>query len=132
MPRRIAPIAEKTEPGGTGPNGAVRVGMKTNRKQDYTSASTHRTRSRQLEISEWLTLFDEGMTVAELAHALGISRQLCLYHVKKLAVSRGLVMQLEPCLDNGGLRYRCWSEAALMAHYVRRFSAPREALRVAA
>ncbi len=102
------------------------------RAQNYTSRSTPRTVERQAHIAEWLELFREGLTVAELASALGISRQLCLYHVKKLAAQRGLVMVLEPCLENGGLRYRCWSETALMGHYVQRFTAPREALRVAA
>lgn len=106
--------------------------MKANRKHNYRSTSKPRTLALQSQVAEWLELFTEGMTVSELASALGISRQLCLYHVKKLAATRGLVLQLEPCLENAGLRYRVWSEAALMGHYVQRFTAPREPRRLAA
>jgi hypothetical protein len=101
--------------------------MKSKRRPDFKSKSTDRTLALQAQVAEWLELFSEGMTVSELASALGISRQLCLYHAKKLAAARGVVMTLEPCLENGGLRYRVWSDAAIMGHYVRRFYAPRAA-----
>lgn len=104
--------------------------MKKNRRHDYRAPSTQRTRERQSGVLEWLELFGEGLTMAELASALGCSRQLALYHVKKLAASGAVVMQLEPCEANAGLRFRVWTEATLTAHYVRRFYAP--AVRVAA
>lgn len=45
--------------------------------------------------------------------ALGISRQLALYHVKKLAAAGALTMILEPCERNGGLQFACWDTGAL-------------------
>lgn len=95
------------------------------RRPNYAAKPTARSLKLWAEIGEWLDLFSEGLTVAELSNALGISRQLCLYHVKRRAAQRGLVMVLEPCLDNGGLRYRVWSDHSIMAHYVRKFSEPR-------
>lgn len=54
----------------------------------------------------------------ELADVLGVSRQLALYHVKKLAAWAGVVMVLEPCAENGGLRFRCWDDTALALSYL--------------
>lgn len=95
------------------------MNKKTSRRPNYRSASTKLTRLRQATIAELLALLGEGLTVAEIGRALGMSRQLCLYHVKKMAASGLLVMQLEACLENGGVRFRVWSEVALAAHYAR-------------
>lgn len=95
------------------------------RRHNYRAASKPSTVERQAEILEWLQLFDEGLTVRELGDALGCSRQLALYHLKKLAASGAIVLQLEQCRQNAGLRFRAWNESALMGHYVRKFSAPR-------
>jgi DNA-binding transcriptional ArsR family regulator len=62
---------------------------------------------------------EDGLTVSEIARALGMSRQLMLYHVKKLAAHGLLVMQLEPCAENGGVRFRVWDEMALAGRYAR-------------
>lgn len=98
---------------------------KSKRRPNYAAKPTAKSLRLWAEIGDWLGLFNDGLTVSELANALGIGRQLCLYHVKRLAASKGLVMVLEPCLDNGGLRFRVWSDHSIMAHYVRRFSEPR-------
>jgi hypothetical protein len=60
---------------------------------------------------------EEGFTVRELAGELGMSRQLCLYHVKKMAATSQLVMILEPCLESGGLRFRVWNELRMIVNY---------------
>ena len=57
--------------------------------------------------------------MAELADLLGVSRQLCLYHVKKYAAVAGCVLVLEPCAENGGLRFRVWNAAWLAVWYRR-------------
>lgn len=62
-------------------------------------------------------LAGEGFTVSEIGRALGMSRQLVLYHVKKMAATAQLVMVLEPCIGNGGVQFRVWDEMALAAHY---------------
>lgn len=59
-----------------------------------------------------------SFTVRAIGEALGISRQLALYHVKRMAAAGRVVLVLEPCPRNGGLQYRVWTEAGLMAHYV--------------
>lgn len=64
----------------------------------------------------------EGLSVSEVARGTGISRQLALYHLKKLAASGLIVMMLEPCTINGGLRFSCWNEMALAAHFSRKLS----------
>lgn len=90
------------------------------RTVNYRSRSTAATLAKQQRIRALLESTPGGLTVAELGQALGISRQLALYHVKKLAAVYGLVMVLEPCLENGGLQYRCWDDMALAVHYARR------------
>ena len=59
----------------------------------------------------------EGLTVTELALSMGIASPLALYHLKKLAAAGQIVMCLEPCQRNGGLRFRCWDELQLAMHY---------------
>jgi len=89
------------------------------RTVNYASRSTGATLAKQAKIRELLELAGEGLTVAEIGRALGISRQLALYHVKKLAASYGCAMLLEPCAINGGLQFKVWDEMALAAHYAR-------------
>lgn len=96
--------------------------MKTRRNSrtvNYRSASTPATAKKQQLIRELLALTGEGLTVSEIGRALGISRQLALYHVKKMAATYQCAMILEPCLGNGGLQYKVWDEMALAAHYSR-------------
>lgn len=50
-----------------------------------------------------------GMTVSELGKALGMSRQLALYHLKKLVAAGRIAMVLEPCPENQKVRFRCWA-----------------------
>lgn len=90
---------------------------KARRSINYTSKSTTKTLAKQAVILRWLRAADEGWSITELATLLGISRQLCLYHVKKLAASHGCVMILEPCDGNGGLRYRVWERSQLVSHF---------------
>jgi DNA-binding CsgD family transcriptional regulator len=89
------------------------------RKPNYRSGSTPATIRKQERIAELLELAGEGLTVAEVGKALGMSRQLALYHVKKMAASYGCAMILEPCNSNGGLQFKVWNEMALAAHYSR-------------
>ena len=89
------------------------------RAPNYASRSTAATLAKQERIAELLELAGEGLTVAEIGRALGMSRQLALYHVKKMAASYGCAMILEPCSSNGGLQFKVWNEMALAAHYSR-------------
>lgn len=63
---------------------------------------------KQQRILMWLRESTTGWTVAELGLLLGMSRQLTLYHIKKLAATGQLLAELEPCTENGGLRFRVW------------------------
>lgn len=89
------------------------------RSPNYRAGSTPATLRKQEKIRELLSLTGEGLTVREIGTALGISRQLALYHVKKMAASYGCAMILEPCEINGGLQFKVWDEMALAAHYSR-------------
>lgn len=46
-----------------------------------------------------------AITVRELAEFLDISRQLCLYHVKKMVAHDRLIAELAPCHQNGGVQF---------------------------
>lgn len=89
------------------------------RIRNYRAASTAKTIQKQLQIRRALSLSEDGLTVAEIGRVLGVSRQAALYHVKKMAAEGQIVMQLEPCASNRGIRFRCWSEMALAARYAR-------------
>lgn len=89
------------------------------RIRNYRAASTPKTIEKQAKIRKALAISEDGLTVAEVGRVLGISRQAALYHVKKLAAEGQLVMQLEPCGSNRGIRFRIWSEMALAARYTR-------------
>ena len=54
----------------------------------------------------------------EIAAHIGISRQLALYHVKKLVALGGAVAELVPSPDNGGVRYLVWDRVSLAEWYV--------------
>lgn len=88
-------------------------------KVNYRSASTPATIQKQARILKLLAASPDGYTVTEIGKALGMSRQLALYHIKKLAATYQLTMILEPCLGNGGLQFRVWDETQVAAHYAR-------------
>ncbi len=88
------------------------------RRPDWTRPSKPRSVALQARIASILASCEGGLIVRELADILGVSRQLCLYHLKKLAARAGVVMVLEPCAENGGLRFRCWDDTALALSYL--------------
>lgn len=100
---------------------------KTRRTVNYASKSTPKTLKLQAEALRWARAADDGWTVTEMATILGISRQLCLYHIKKMVATGQLVMVLEPCEGNGGLQYRIWDRTQLVCNFV-----PAMAMQVAA
>lgn len=108
-PRTESYIAELLEP-------ARKQRRRTKRSPNWKSRSTGATLYKQALIRE---LLSSGLpfTVRAIGDALGISRQLALYHVKKMAATARLVMVLEPCAVNGGLQFKVWDPAAIMAHY---------------
>lgn len=69
--------------------------------------------SRRAWILAALLVAPIGLTVAELGVALGMSRQLTLYHVKALAAEGRLTAMLEPCRRNGQSQFRVWNDARL-------------------
>jgi hypothetical protein len=87
------------------------------RQVNYRARSTPRTQAKHDLIGAILFATRDGLSVAEIGKAVGMSRQLALYHVKKMAAAYGLVMVLEPCLGNGGLQFRCWDATRLAEHY---------------
>lgn len=107
----ISELAPKTKP--------ARAKRKGRKQPNWRSGSTPATLHKQALIRELLAT-GLSFSVRAIGEALGISRQLALYHVKKMAASAQLVMVLEPCDINGGLQYRVWDESALMAHYMLR------------
>lgn len=98
------------------PAKAKRKGKKS---PNWRSSSTPATLRKQAAIRDLLAT-GIPFTVRAIGDALGMSRQLALYHVKKMAASAQLVMVLEPCEGNGGLQYRVWDQDALMGYYVQR------------
>lgn len=94
-----------------------RARRKAKKQPNWRSSSTPATLRKQAAIRELLAA-GIPFTVRAIGEALGMSRQLALYHIKKMAASHQLVMVLEPCDANGGLQYRVWDEGALMAHYM--------------
>lgn len=90
------------------------------RPVNYRSSSSPGTVRRQLAIRELLagTTGAEGITVREIAAHLGISRQLALYHVKKLVALGGCVALLGASPENGGVRYLVWDQVRLAEFYV--------------
>lgn len=89
------------------------------RTVNYRSRSTEATLLKQEAILAYLEIAGAGATVAEIGRAVGMSRQLALYHVKKMAATGRLIMVSEPCLENGGLQFRCWREEALVEYFGR-------------
>lgn len=96
-----------------------RAKRKAKRSPNWRSGSTPATLRKQAAIRELLAA-GLPFTVRAIGEALGMSRQLALYHVKKMAASAQLVMVLEPCDRNGGLQYKVWDDSALMAFYMAR------------
>lgn len=100
------------------PSGAARRRSKRAKRPDWTRPSKPRSLALQDRIAAILARCEGGLIVRELAELLGVSRQLALYHLKKLAARAGVVMVLEPCAENGGLRFRCWDDTALALSYL--------------
>lgn len=97
------------------------------RTRTYASKSTRATLAKQALIRELLSQAQDGFTVAEIGAALGMSRQLALYHLKKMAANYQLTMILEPCIGNGQLQFRCWDEMQVAARYARQILQMRRA-----
>jgi hypothetical protein len=55
-----------------------------------------------------LATTDGGLTMRELGDILGCGRVDATYHCKRLAANGELVLQVEPCDDNSGIRLRAW------------------------
>jgi hypothetical protein len=73
--------------------------------------------AKRARIQAWLRVAPSGLSISELAALVGCSRQLCLYHVKRLAAEgalSGVTAVLEPCARNGGVQYRVWSDERLV------------------
>ncbi len=88
-----------------------------------TKAISPATLRKYSRIRAILAQLNDGLTVREVGKALGMSRQLALYHLKRMVALGQLVMVLEPCVDNGAVRYRCWDELALAGFYSRKLHA---------
>lgn len=74
------------------------------RQVNYAAANrpaTDRLHDRMFEVMT----HSPAITVRELAEAVGISRQLCLYHVKKMVAHDRIVAELAPCRGNGGVQF---------------------------
>lgn len=84
---------------------------------NWASRSTARTLDRQDVIERVLQAARSGLTVRELAVEVGVSRQLALYHVKKLVAAKQIAMLLEPCAINGQLQFRVWHPVVLARYY---------------
>lgn len=105
---------------------------KKNRRPNYRSRSSAGTQRKHRVIAS-LLLSGEGLTLREIGRALGMSRQLVLYHVKKMAAEGQLVMVVEACEANSGIQFRVWNELALATHYSRKLlQTPVEMMRRAA
>lgn len=73
-------------------------------------------------VREVLRLVGDGLTVSEIGKALGCSRQLALYHVKKMTAAGQVVMVLGPCEANNGVQFKVWDEMSLAAHFARKLA----------
>jgi hypothetical protein len=93
----------------------------------FQSVSKPATLAKQARIRAMLAGAQDGFTVKELATTLGMSRQLCLYHLKKMVADYQLTMVLEPCLVNNGLQFRIWDAVQVAIHFSRQLE-----LRIAA
>lgn len=94
--------------------------QKRRRTVNYRSESTLATLAKQEAILRWTRKCTDGFSISEIAALLGVSRQLALYHLKKLAAAGELVMILGPCDSNSGLQYRIWDETQMVVNYTPR------------
>ena len=85
--------------------------------QNFRGKSHPATIRKHHDISTILSHQSEGLTVSELAASMGIASPLALYHLKKMAAAGLIVLCMEPCRRNGGLRFRCWDEVQLAGYY---------------
>jgi len=88
-------------------------------KANWQSRSTPRTLDFQDRLLDALAGAVKGFSVRELGEELGVSRQHALYHLKKAVAAGRVVMLLEPCESNGGLRFRAWDERQLARKFAR-------------
>jgi DNA-binding transcriptional ArsR family regulator len=110
------PFVSNAPPAPRRPNRRARRAARVN----YRGRNRAGTERKQEAILRLLAMAPVGFSVADIGRALGISRQLALYHVKKLAAGGQLTMILEPCERNGGLQYAVWDTGALMRAFARR------------
>lgn len=88
------------------------------RKQvNYRSRNQPKTSALQERVRSLLARSHNGFTVSELGSELGISRQLALYHLKKMVATGQILMLLEPCRENSGVRFRCWDRLQMVVNY---------------
>lgn len=121
-PRKVpaaAPRAVPPAPAKEQPKPPVKAKPRP-RPVNYRSASSPATVRKQLAIRELLTsaAAGEGVTVRQIAEQLHISRQLALYHVKKLVALGGCVALLGASPENGGVRYLVWDQVRLAEFYI--------------
>lgn len=84
---------------------------KAKRAPNYAGRNRPATERLHRVIAEILRETD-GLTLAQIGAAVGMSRQLARYHVLKMVAHRRLIVVLEPCEGNGGVQYRVWERAA--------------------
>lgn len=118
-PRKVPVAAPPPAPTKEQPKPPVKAKPRP-RPVNYRSSSSPGTVRKQLAIRELLTspAGAEGITVREIAAHLGVSRQLALYHVKKLVALGGCVALLGASPENGGVRYLVWDQVRLAEFYV--------------
>jgi hypothetical protein len=85
------------------------------RKPNYGAKNTAASDRKQAAILALLDADGDGtLTIRDIATALGISRQLAHYHVRKLAYRREIAVMLEPSDAPGVLRFRLYTARALL------------------
>lgn len=94
-----------------------RSGPKRRKPVNYQSRSSAKTVVLQERVRSLLARSHNGFTVTELGAELGISRQLALYHLKKMVATGQILMLLEPCRENSGVRFRCWDRLQMVVNY---------------
>jgi DNA-binding CsgD family transcriptional regulator len=92
-------------------------GTKKRKPVNYHGRSSAKTVVLQARVRELLARSHSGFTVSQLGEELGISRQLALYHLKKMVATGQILMVLEPCRENSGVRFRCWDLAQMLVNF---------------
>lgn len=92
-------------------------GTKKRKPVNYKSRNSTKTVVLQERVRSLLARSHNGFTVSELGSELGVSRQLALYHLKKMVATGQILMLLEPCRENSGVRFRCWDRLQMVVNY---------------